>query len=325
MTTWNKNPIIVDLSHYNTFDMSLAKGIVDLVICKCGEMTPGRPENQQYDYSFAPFIQAAQDNGIAAGAYIYLSPDYYILGQLTGGLDAYKNKARSDNLEYQLLRKWIAGKGIYCLMFDMEKQWINATPAQGRIPSNWIMANLDLMYKHVKEGQAAKEIPDVPLILYTSEQYGKAACVIGGVNMLETWIAKHPDVKLMSATWIAPAVFCKWSEIRQYFPKDTQFPPYINSPSMPWFWQFSAGGGIKPGTDYVNGVLTYRETDLSCCAVDKDTLYKWLKYSQVTPPTPPEPTPPPVPPVSTLEARIKVLEDEVALITGKMELIKAIL
>ena len=307
MPTWSKNPIVVDLSHYNTFDFSLATGYVDLVICKCGELTPGRSESMQYDYSFPGYIQQAQNFGIPAGAYIYLSPDYYIVAQLAGGLDAYKNMPRTANLEYQRLKTWTANKGIYCLMFDMEKQWLNAVPEQGRIPSNWVMANLDLMYKHVKEGQAAKEIPDVPLILYTSEQYGKAACMVGGVNMLETWVAKHPDVKLMSAPWIAPPVICKWSEVRQYFPKDAQFPPYINSPALPWFWQFSAGGGIKPGTDFVNNVLTFRETDMSCCSVSKEILYAWLKYSQPTPPTPPAP-PAPDARLIAIEARLTALE-----------------
>jgi hypothetical protein len=295
MITWKLNPLVVDISHYNLFDFGVAKGYVDLVICKCGELTPGRTEDKQYDITFATNIQKAKDNAIAAGAYIYLSPDYYIVNQLAGGLDSYRNMTRQANLEYTRLRTWIAGKEIYCLMFDLEKQWINAVPAQGRIPSNWVIANLDLMYTHVKQGQAAKEIPDVPLILYTSDSYSKAACIIANDNALYTWVAKHPDVQLMSATWIAPTVACYWSEVRKYLPADNLFPPYINSAKIPMFWQFSAAGGIKPGTDFVNGVLQYRETDLSCCSVTRDDLYKWLKYNQVAPPTPPEPPVPPAP------------------------------
>lgn len=309
MTTWSKNPIVVDLSHHNIFDIGMSKNYVDLIICKCGELVAGWLEDKQYDYTFHVNIQSAKENGVPAGAYIYLSPDYYIVTQLAGGLDAYKQMTRVANLEYQRLRTWIANKEIYCLMFDLEKQWINAFPAQGRIPSNWVMANLDLMYKHVKEGQAAKEIPDVPLILYTSEQYGKTACVVSGVNMLETWVAKHPDVQIMSATWIAPKVACYWSEVRKYFPTDTQFPPYINSAKMPMFWQFSATGGIKPGTDFVDGVLVYRETDMSCCSVSKEALYTWLRYHQVTPPPPPPIPPVPLPEdLTALTARVTVLE-----------------
>jgi hypothetical protein len=294
MTTWKLNPVVVDLSHYNIADISLMKGNVDLIISKAGEMVPGWTEFEQYDYKFAQNCQAAYDNGIPFGAYIFLSPDDWIVGQKTGGLNAYKNISRAEDVEYQLYRKWVANKVVCAHAMDAEKCYINGVKANGVIPSNWIIANIDVFYKHLKEGIAAKEIQDAPIILYSGDWYAKGFCVIGQSNGFYDWVGNHPDVYIWSADYSQQkSGTTPWDKVRAWFPTDTTQPPYLNSAVMPLLWQFNGGGGVKVLTDYIAAKPNYRETDLSCCSVSKDALYKILKIGTVTPPEPnPEPPAP---------------------------------
>jgi hypothetical protein len=327
MTAWTKNPLVVDISHYNTFDMSLAKGTVDLVIAKCGEMVPGWSEAAQYDKTFHVFAQAAYDNGIPFGAYIFLTPDDWIVNQKTGGLEAYKNCKRADDKEYQLYRKWIANKVMTCHAIDLEKQFINGAQANGVIPSNWIIANLDVFYRHLLEGMAAKEVPDLPVFLYSGEWYAEGYCKVGNQNVLYNWIGNHPEVYIWSAMYptIVNPPLVTWAQVREKMTlKDTDHPPYLNSAKMPLLWQFNAGGGMKVLTDYVGAKPQYRETDISACSVSKDELHKILKIGAVEPPEPPKPPEPPV--VDTeLVARVTALEAKVSAQDAKIAKIETYL
>jgi len=296
MTTWKLNPVVVDLSHYNIADISLMKGTVDLIISKAGEMVPGWSEFEQYDYKFAQNCQAAYEAGIYFGAYIFLSPDDWIVNQKTGGLPAYKNLSRADDMEYQLYRKWVANKVVCLHAMDVEKCYINGNKANGVIPPGWIIANLDMFYKHLREGIAANEIQDAPIFLYSGEWYANGFCVAEKTNLMYDWVAKHPEVYIWSADYRQQKLgTTTWANVRTWYPVDTAAPYYLNSATMPLLWQWNGGGGVKVGTDYVNKVLTYRETDLNACSVDKVALYKILKVGTVTPPTPPEPPTPPAP------------------------------
>jgi hypothetical protein len=311
MTTWKLNPLVVDLSHYNIADISLMKGNVDLIISKTGEMVPGWSEFEQYDYKFAQNCQAAYDNGIPFGAYIFLSPDDWIVGQKTGGLPAYKALTRAEDVEYQLFRKWVANKAVCVHAIDLEKCYINGVQANGVIPAGWIIANLDVFYKHLREGIKAKEIQDAPVFLYSGEWYADAFCTTGSgatkTNMLYDWVAAHPEVYIWSAkypTVINPPLVT-WSQVREkMILTDVMKPPYLNSATMPLLWQFNAKGGMKVLTDYLAGKPNYRETDISACSVSKEKLYEILKVGTITPPEPPPPAPVP----TDLDKRVTAIE-----------------
>lgn len=302
-TAWNKNPICVDLSDYNIADISLMKGMVDLLISKAGEMVPGWSEFSQYDYKFANNCQAAYDNGIPFGAYMFLSPDDWIVGQKTGGLAAYKALTRDKDVEYQLYRKWVANKVLCVHAIDLEKCYINGVMAQGVIPAGWIIANLDVFYKHLKEGIKAKEIQDAPIFLYSGEWYADGFCTTGSgatkTNLLYDWVALHPEVYIWSAAYptLTTIPLVTWAQVREkMILTDNMKPPYLNSATMPLLWQFNANFGMKVLTDYLAGKPNYRETDISACSVSKEKLYEILKVGVIPePPTPPEPPIPPEP------------------------------
>jgi hypothetical protein len=322
MTAWKTNPIVVDLSHYNIADISLMKGNVDLIIAKAGEMVPTYTEFEQYDYKFALNCQAAYDNGIPFGAYIFLTPDDWICNQKTGGLPAYKALTRADDKEYQLYRKWVANKVLCVHVIDLEKCYIGGALVNGVIPTGWIIANLDVFYNHLKEGIKAKEIQDAPIFLYSGEWYADGFCVVGsGVNQtnaLYDWVAAHPEVYIWSASYptLNTIPLVTWAQVREkMILQDTWKPPYLNSSTMPLLWQFNAKGGMKVLTDYTGTKPNYRETDISACSVSKEKLYEILKVGQVAPPPvvippvviPPAPETPPTD-LAELTARVIILE-----------------
>ena len=278
-------PILVDLSNAQAgADLNQMSSVVDTVIIKMGEGNPaGDP---LYDASFAIHVDNAyhaQPKRLPAGAYYVLNTNQY--SGMT--LDALKTMTRQTNPNYIFIQKTLLNKAINFIAIVMSYPM-----AKDNSSNQWLMQDLDTLYRNLKEGMKASEIVNMPIVVCTNDKYVNTYLK---PDVFYSWIQNH-EVNTVDVTknavqvWVQDYTQMKasqdtWANIRKYVPVATATPNTVLNGIPSWFlWQI--GSTMFPKT--VSGPMMYFSLNMSFVALDR--LYAWMGYTGGTVVTPPPDT-----------------------------------
>ena len=278
-------PILVDLSNAQAgADLNQMSSVVDTVIIKMGEGNPaGDP---LYDASFAIHVDNAyhaQPKRLPAGAYYVLNTNQY--SGMT--LDALKTMTRQTNPNYIFIQKTLLNKAINFIAIVMSYPM-----AKDNSSNQWLMQDLDTLYRNLKEGMKASEIVNMPIVVCTNDKYvntyfkpdvfyyliqnHEVNTVDVTKNAVQVWVQDYTQMKASQDTW---------ANIRKYVPVATATPNTVLNGIPSWFlWQI--GSTMFPKT--VSGPMMYFSLNMSFVALDR--LYAWMGYTGGTVVTPPPDT-----------------------------------
>ena len=272
-------PVLVDLSDKQAgADLNQMSSVVDGVIVKMGEANPGG--DPKYDPSFHVHVNNAyyaKPKRLPAGAFYVLNTNQY--QGMT--LEALKTMQKKDNPNYVFIRDTLQSKAVNFLGLVMQNGM-----GKNKSASNWLMQDLDTLYRNLHEGMVAKEIPTMPIMICTNKAYIDANLI---ADNFYTWMAQHQssavDIALNSVqAW--PQDYSHmtvhqdvWSNVRKYVPTATAKPDDVLNGIPSWLlWQIGSTMFPKDAA----GNMMYFSLNMSF--INLERLYAWMKYTPVVPP-----------------------------------------
>jgi hypothetical protein len=243
-----------------------------------GEANPGG--DPKYDPSFHVHVNNAfyaQPKRLPAGAYYVLNTNQY-QGMTLGALETMK---RGDNPNYVFMRDTLQNKSVNFLGLVMSHNMGTNKSASG-----WLIQDLDTLYRNLREGMQAKEIPAMPILICTNKTYIDTN--LNAANFY-TWMAQHQtntvDVAL-NAVQAWPQDYSHmtvhqdvWSNIRKYVPASTPAPNEVKPEDVlngiPSWMLWQIGSTMFPMD--AKGTMMYFSLNMSF--VNLSRLYAWMKYT----------------------------------------------
>jgi hypothetical protein len=295
------NPIGIDVSHYQPkVDWAALAAFLQFGIAKGCEVLEEVDAGLWYDPTFAGHIDGMAKAKIPALAYIFANGGAWAL-RADYTQQGFKDLPRTQNLEYMKLREVLQFKQIYGLVIDVERYWRyynqyleylagnRKADAIEVLSSTWIFFSLKKLVEDVWAGMKAKEIPMVPIFIYTAPWFVDTYMNSQGVNLFRQWAPslQGADIRIYLAAYTAPTEVTSWEDVRNHLP--TTKPTQVQRLGMtvdPFFQQFSGGSMKLPNGQYgTNGF------DVNVALVSTAEFRSWLNLDTVTPPPPPTPLP----------------------------------
>ncbi len=301
---YETNAIGLDLSHYDeTVDFNALAGVVDFVTLKCGGSETGYLYT---DPRFAERVQQAYDAGIAAGAYWFVGPGYWLSRQQT--IPGIENMSDDQHPILKHLRDLLKNKAIYWLAFDVEDASLRTSA--GQVTDTWLAFYVRDLVERIQRQQAKGNLRPFKMGVYSRKSF------VSLYPALEAYLGTQSVLFIWCANWLNAGGGTLTKETR---PFDTHKPlpfGWCRDRKQEWtFWQWAGdSGGRYTHPAVKNAAGVQRPLDVNLYNGTAQQLRVWAGY-EVQPQPKPQPEPQPQPGtdlrqvMEKLEEIKKVLEE----------------
>lgn len=275
------NAIGLDLSRYDErVDFGQLASVIDFVTLKCGGSETGELYS---DPRFAERVQQAYDAGIAAGAYWFAGPGYWLTKQQT--MPGIENLTDDQHPILKYLRDLLKNKAIYWLALDVEDASLRT--GAGQVTDTWLAFYVRDLVERIQRQQRLGNMRPFRIGVYSRKSF------VQNYKALEAYLGSQPDLFIWCANWVT-------GEGGQ-LTRDTQPPAGYKPMPFGWsakrdkewhFWQFAGDSGARythPAVTNASGAL--RPLDVNMFNGDVLTLRTWANITTPVPQPQPEPQP----------------------------------